>query len=97
MLGEMQQLWGGEPPVLCGRAAYVPQSPFIVNATVRENILFGLPYDEERYVDAVRKVRRAGVCGGGGGNVHVHEMARWEEGKLNVWIDGGVGGGKDVA
>ncbi|KAG7375229.1 hypothetical protein PHYBOEH_003072, partial [Phytophthora boehmeriae] len=28
--------------------------PFIQNATVRENICFGLPYDEARYAEAVR-------------------------------------------
>lgn len=32
-----------------GRIAYVTQQAWIFNATVRENILFGLPYDEERY------------------------------------------------
>lgn len=29
--------------------AYVAQIPWIENATIRENILFGLPYNEERY------------------------------------------------
>jgi ABC-type multidrug transport system ATPase subunit len=36
-----------------GRIAYVPQEAWLVNATVRENILFGLPYQEEAYRDAV--------------------------------------------
>ena len=35
------------------QVAFVPQSPFIYNATVRENILFGLPYEEERYRRAI--------------------------------------------
>ena len=35
------------------QVAYVPQAAFIYNASVRENILFGLPYDEERYQRAV--------------------------------------------
>lgn len=35
------------------QVAYVPQAAFIYNATVRENILFGLPYDEERYQTAI--------------------------------------------
>jgi ABC-type multidrug transport system fused ATPase/permease subunit len=35
------------------QVAYVPQSAFIYNATVRDNILFGLPYDEERYERAI--------------------------------------------
>lgn len=34
--------------------AYVPQSAFIYNATVRENILFGAPFDQYRYEEAIR-------------------------------------------
>lgn len=33
--------------------AYVPQTAWIYNATVRDNILFGEPYDEERYKQAI--------------------------------------------
>ena len=29
--------------------AYASQVPFVLNATLRDNILFGLPYDEDRY------------------------------------------------
>eukprot|EP00977_Amphora_coffeiformis_P023284 scaffold12881_cov177-Amphora_coffeaeformis.AAC.3 len=32
-----------------GTVAYVPQTPFILNTTVRENILFGLPFDQGLY------------------------------------------------
>jgi ABC-type multidrug transport system fused ATPase/permease subunit len=32
-----------------GRVAYVPQTPFVLNTTVRENILFGLPFDQSHY------------------------------------------------
>eukprot|EP00798_Chlamydomonas_sp_ICE-L_P017393 gene17393-23693_t len=32
-----------------GNVAYVPQSPWVQNLTLRENILFGLPYEEARY------------------------------------------------
>lgn len=34
---------------LTGKVAYVAQSAWIMNRTVRDNILFGLQYDEERY------------------------------------------------
>jgi len=34
---------------LIGRVAYASQTPFILNSTFRENILFGLPYNEARY------------------------------------------------
>ena len=45
---------GGPPVEVCGRVAYVPQASFIYNATVRDNVLFGLPYDEARYLHAVQ-------------------------------------------
>jgi ABC-type multidrug transport system fused ATPase/permease subunit len=35
-----------------GSVAYAGQIPFILNATIRDNILFGLPFEKERY-DAV--------------------------------------------
>jgi ATP-binding cassette subfamily C (CFTR/MRP) protein 1 len=37
-----------------GRVAYVSQQPFIQNATVRDNITFGLPFDADRYEEALR-------------------------------------------
>jgi ABC-type multidrug transport system fused ATPase/permease subunit len=37
-----------------GSTAYVPQAPFILGGTVRDNILFGRPYEEERYRVAVQ-------------------------------------------
>ncbi|KAJ3095767.1 hypothetical protein HDU97_006553 [Phlyctochytrium planicorne] len=36
-----------------GSVGYVPQQPWIMNATLRDNILFGLPLDQERYDRAV--------------------------------------------
>ncbi|KAF8933344.1 Canalicular multispecific organic anion transporter 2 [Dissophora ornata] len=32
-----------------GSVAYVPQQAWIINATVKENIIFGKPFDQERY------------------------------------------------
>lgn len=40
---------------LNGKVAYASQSPWILNASLRDNILFGLPMDQERY-DKVLKV-----------------------------------------
>ncbi|CAI5723801.1 unnamed protein product [Hyaloperonospora brassicae] len=37
-----------------GRVAYVSQQPFIQNATVRNNITFGLPFNADKYVEALR-------------------------------------------
>ncbi|ETP43581.1 hypothetical protein F442_09693 [Phytophthora nicotianae P10297] len=37
-----------------GKVAYVSQQPFIQNATVRDNITFGLPFDADKYEEALR-------------------------------------------
>jgi ABC-type lipoprotein export system ATPase subunit len=35
----------------CG---FIPHEPWFINATVRDNIVFGLEYDEKKYSDAIR-------------------------------------------
>ncbi|KAK6349334.1 hypothetical protein TWF730_010082 [Orbilia blumenaviensis] len=40
--------------VLTGSTAYVSQIPWIENATIKDNILFGLPFDEKRYTEVLR-------------------------------------------
>ncbi len=40
---------------VCGRVAYVPQTAYVMNASVKENILYGLPNDERHYRDAVAR------------------------------------------
>ncbi len=48
ILGEAEAL--GETEIqIQGPISYVPQTPFILNMTLRDNILFGLPMDQERY------------------------------------------------
>jgi hypothetical protein len=32
-----------------GTIAYVPQSPWVQNLSLRDNILFGMPFDQEKY------------------------------------------------
>ena len=50
----------GELPVDCGRisradrVAYVSQTPWVFSGTVRENILFGRPFDESKYNAALQ-------------------------------------------
>ncbi|KAJ4490185.1 multidrug resistance-associated ABC transporter [Lentinula aciculospora] len=39
----------GESWIIQGVCAYVPQSAWLRNASIKDNILFNLPYDEERY------------------------------------------------
>ena len=36
-----------------GNIAYVPQMPWVQNLSLRENILFGLPFDEAKYKEVV--------------------------------------------
>ena len=36
-----------------GQMAYVPQIPWVFSGTIRENILFGLPFNEERFQHVV--------------------------------------------
>ncbi|KAF9906098.1 hypothetical protein EC991_000965 [Linnemannia zychae] len=47
LIGEMYKFQGYVQTV--GRIAYVSQQSWILNATLRDNILFGLEYDKERY------------------------------------------------
>jgi ABC-type multidrug transport system fused ATPase/permease subunit len=37
-----------------GSIAYVEQEPFIISASIRKNILFGKPFDQKRFDDAIR-------------------------------------------
>ena len=42
---------------LNGSVAYLPQVPFLLNDTVQENIVFGLPFDRRRYLECLIKCR----------------------------------------
>ncbi|KAG9439107.1 hypothetical protein H6P81_019272 [Aristolochia fimbriata] len=52
MLGELPPSEGSSV-ILRGTVAYVPQVSWIFNATVRDNILFGSPFDSSRYKRAI--------------------------------------------
>ncbi|KAF9128235.1 hypothetical protein BGW39_005245, partial [Mortierella sp. 14UC] len=52
LLGEMYKYSGQVRSF--GSLAYVSQTAWILNASVRENILFGRPYDKERYLKTIR-------------------------------------------
>jgi ATP-binding cassette, subfamily C (CFTR/MRP), member 1 len=47
LLGEMRQLSG--EVYANGKVAFVPQTAWIPNDTLRNNVCFGRPYDESRY------------------------------------------------
>jgi ATP-binding cassette subfamily C (CFTR/MRP) protein 1 len=48
MLGEVTKECGSIE--VNGSIAYVPQQAWILNATVKDNILMGAPYDAAKYV-----------------------------------------------
>lgn len=47
LLGEMNKIHGRV--IICGNVAYVPQKAWIINTTLRENILFGRDFDKNLY------------------------------------------------
>ncbi len=53
LLGDME-LGEGSKVTVTGKVAYAAQSAFIENDTLRGNVLFGRPMDEERYYSALR-------------------------------------------
>ncbi|KAG8878402.1 hypothetical protein FRB97_002483 [Tulasnella sp. 331] len=54
MIGEMKQTSGDNAVVFGGTVAYCAQVAWIQNASLRDNILFGADWDEDRYWRAVR-------------------------------------------
>ncbi|KZP09468.1 multidrug resistance-associated ABC transporter [Athelia psychrophila] len=52
LIGEMRSTRG--EVIFGGAVAYVPQTAWIRNSTLRENILFGQPDDEKRFRDVIR-------------------------------------------
>eukprot|EP00897_Mesotaenium_endlicherianum_P010190 jgi/Mesen1/919/ME000117S00078 len=54
LLGEMPVSAGKGTPVVRGRVAYVPQESWVFHSTLRNNILFGLPFDRVKYERALR-------------------------------------------
>jgi len=54
-MGEMLYDKYNPPSIrLNGSVAYVAQKPWIINATVKENILFGSQFDKNQYSEALR-------------------------------------------
>ncbi|ORZ34461.1 P-loop containing nucleoside triphosphate hydrolase protein [Catenaria anguillulae PL171] len=51
LVGEMERVSGSV--VLDGGVAYCPQVPWIQCTTLKENVLFGRPLDEQRYNEAI--------------------------------------------
>ena len=56
LLGEMQ-IRSGNVAVKAGRIAFVPQQAWIMNKTVRDNILFYKDFDKIKYWNVIRKCK----------------------------------------
>lgn len=52
LLGEMRRISGKVR--VCGSTAYVAQTAWIQNGTIQENILFGLPLNQDKYKEVIR-------------------------------------------
>ncbi|KAJ3417589.1 Canalicular multispecific organic anion transporter 2 [Chytridiales sp. JEL 0842] len=53
LVGEMRRVQGDV--TLRGSMGWCPQAAWIFNATVKDNILFGQPYDEKKYMEVLKK------------------------------------------
>ena len=66
LLGEMKRLEGygflPDPRYAPGGIAYVAQTSFLLNATIRENILFGNDFHEERFEGIIFQILCILVC-----------------------------------
>jgi ABC-type bacteriocin/lantibiotic exporter with double-glycine peptidase domain len=47
ILGDLRNTCGSID--VCGNISYVPQTPWLFNSTLRENILFGSSFDQDRF------------------------------------------------
>ncbi|CAG8440521.1 10797_t:CDS:10 [Scutellospora calospora] len=52
LVGEMKRIKG--EIIFGGKVGYCPQTAWIQNATLRDNITFGLPFDEEKYKQVIK-------------------------------------------
>ncbi|KAJ3270542.1 Multidrug resistance-associated protein 1 [Terramyces sp. JEL0728] len=52
IMGQLKKTSGSiNNSAVCG---FVPQEPWFINATLRDNIMFGLELDEKKYIEAIR-------------------------------------------
>ncbi|KAJ3300225.1 Multidrug resistance-associated protein 1 [Borealophlyctis nickersoniae] len=53
LLGQIRQM-SGDPVKIYGSTAYMSQEAWLLNVTLRENILFGKDYDKMKYKEVIR-------------------------------------------
>ncbi|KAF9933544.1 Multidrug resistance-associated protein 1 [Linnemannia zychae] len=54
LLGQIRQTNSGPKLKVYGKSSYVPQEAWLNNLTLRENIIFGKEFDEERYNTTIK-------------------------------------------
>ncbi|KAF9354132.1 Multidrug resistance-associated protein 1 [Mortierella sp. AD094] len=54
LLGQIRQTRSGPKPKLFGKSSYVPQEAWLINVNLRENIIFGEDFEQERYGTVVK-------------------------------------------
>ncbi|KAI1315909.1 Multidrug resistance-associated protein 1 [Mortierella claussenii] len=54
LLGQIRQTGGGPKLKLYGKSSYVPQEAWLINVNLRENIVFGKDFEQERYNTVVK-------------------------------------------
>ncbi|KAG0028464.1 Multidrug resistance-associated protein 1 [Podila clonocystis] len=54
LLGQIRQTGSGPKLKLYGKSSYVPQEAWLINVNLRENIVFGKDFEEERYNTVVK-------------------------------------------
>lgn len=75
LIGEMKRESGSV--VFGGTTAYAAQAPWVQNATVRDNILFGKDYDDERFENIIHvRLRLASLLPCIGSSLTVHYVHR---------------------
>jgi len=50
---KLQKGFSESPVSISDKLSYVQQNPWIQNMTIRDNILFGEPFDEEKYAECI--------------------------------------------
>jgi ATPase subunit of ABC transporter with duplicated ATPase domains len=82
ILGELPKAKGRV--IVNGTLAYVPQTAWLKNATLKENILFGTKNDRDRYDEVRREGGRLRGQTGMKGVMRLKEKRRREEGRGKV-------------
>ncbi|KAJ3026911.1 UNVERIFIED_CONTAM: hypothetical protein HDU68_004835 [Siphonaria sp. JEL0065] len=68
LVGQLKPCTPSSKVIFSGSVGYAPQQPWIMNTSLKENILFGLPFDEKRYqaaIDACALRKDLNVLSGG--------------------------------